>query len=155
MTVDLWMPYLFILVKQNLTLMQGHSGSAKAKNQRCTLSATKQAKSIKLATTVGHFLLDLGLVVDVVVAAVVVVVVVVDVGGGVVVVVGGGGGGVFSAVVVVVVLILFFTKLIFNLYIAPYSDYIFELLTRSRKGVLRTQKLRTALEGALTSILSL
>ena len=61
MTVDLWMPYLLMLVSMTLTLMQGHSGSAKAKNQRCMLSATKQAISIELATTVGHFLLDLDL----------------------------------------------------------------------------------------------
>ena len=38
-----------------------HSGSAKAKNQLCMLSATKQAICIKLATTVGHFLCDLDL----------------------------------------------------------------------------------------------
>ena len=49
-----------MLVQMTLTLMQGHSGSAKAKTQRCMLSATKQL-SIKLATTVGHFLLDLDL----------------------------------------------------------------------------------------------
>ena len=54
MTVDLWMPYMLILVLMTLTLMQGHSGSAK--NQRCMLSATKQAISIKLATTVGPFI---------------------------------------------------------------------------------------------------
>ena len=38
-----------------LTLMKGHSGSVKAKNQRCILSETKQAISIKLAATVGLF----------------------------------------------------------------------------------------------------
>ena len=32
-----------------MTLMQGHSGSANAKDQQCMLSATKQAISIKLA----------------------------------------------------------------------------------------------------------
>ena len=32
-----------------LTLMQGHSGSAKAKNQHCMLSATKPAASSKLS----------------------------------------------------------------------------------------------------------
>ena len=39
----------------NLDLDLDHSGSAKAKNQRCMLSATKQTISIKLATTVGLF----------------------------------------------------------------------------------------------------
>ena len=34
---------------------------AKANNQRCMLSATKQAISIKLATTVGHFYMTLTL----------------------------------------------------------------------------------------------
>ena len=38
-----------------------HSGLAKAKYQRCTLSETKQAISNKLAATVGHFLRDLDL----------------------------------------------------------------------------------------------
>ena len=36
-----------------LTLMQGHNGSAKAKDQRWIISKAKQAISIKLATTVG------------------------------------------------------------------------------------------------------
>ena len=36
-----------------------HSGSAKAKNKRCMLSATKQARGIKPATKVGRFLRDL------------------------------------------------------------------------------------------------
>ena len=45
---------MFILM--TLTLMQGYSGSVKAKNQRCMPSATEQAISIKLATTVGHFM---------------------------------------------------------------------------------------------------
>ena len=41
-----------------LFLMQGHSGSPKAKHQRYNnLSATKQAISVKLATTVGLVLL--------------------------------------------------------------------------------------------------
>ena len=58
--VDLWMPYILMLVLMRLTLMQGHNGSAKAKQiQRCMLSATKQAISIKLASTVGHCLHDL------------------------------------------------------------------------------------------------
>ena len=39
-----------------LALTQGHSGSANAKNQRCMLLVAKQAISIKLATTVGHFM---------------------------------------------------------------------------------------------------
>ena len=52
---------MLMLVLMTLTLMQGHSGSAKARNQRSMLSATKQAISIKLATKVGHFLRDLDL----------------------------------------------------------------------------------------------
>ena len=59
--VDLWMPNILMLVSITLTLMQGHSELAKATIQRCVLSATKQARSIKLATTVGNFLHDLGL----------------------------------------------------------------------------------------------
>ena len=55
MTVDLCMSYLLMLVSMTLTLMQGHSGSAKAKIQYWFILKTKQAKSIKLATTVGHF----------------------------------------------------------------------------------------------------
>ena len=35
--------------------MKGHSGSVKAITQHCMLSATKQAISMTLATTVGHF----------------------------------------------------------------------------------------------------
>ena len=54
MTVDLWMPYIIMLVLMTLTMMQVHSGPAKAKNQCCMLSATKQAISIQLATVVGH-----------------------------------------------------------------------------------------------------
>ena len=61
MMVDLWMLYMVILILMTLTLMKGHSGLAKAKNQGCMLLATKQAISIKLATTVGHFLCDLDL----------------------------------------------------------------------------------------------
>ena len=53
MTVDVWMPYMLMLVLMTLTPMHGHSVSAKAKTQRFMLSATKQAISIKLATTVG------------------------------------------------------------------------------------------------------
>ena len=44
-----------MLVLMTLTLMHGHSGSAKAKNESCMLSATKQSRSIILATNVGHF----------------------------------------------------------------------------------------------------
>ena len=43
---------MLMLVSMTLTLMQGQSGSTKANNHR---SATKQAISIKLAITVGHF----------------------------------------------------------------------------------------------------
>ena len=46
---------MLMLVSMTLTLMQGHSGSAKAKKNRfCMLLATKQAMSIELATMVGH-----------------------------------------------------------------------------------------------------
>ena len=60
-TVDLWMPHMLALISMILTLMQGHSGSAKAKNLRCMLAATKQAISIKLATTTGQFYVTLTL----------------------------------------------------------------------------------------------
>ena len=59
MTIDLWMAYMLMAALMTLTLMQGHSGSGKAKNQLCMLSATEQTISIKLATRVGHFLRDL------------------------------------------------------------------------------------------------
>ena len=56
MTVDLSMPYIMLmLVLMTVTLMQGHSGSAKANSQRSMLSTTEQAITIKLATTVGLF----------------------------------------------------------------------------------------------------
>ena len=55
------MPYMLMLVAMTLDSMQGHSRSAKANHQRCMLSATKQTLSIKLSTTVGHFLCDLDL----------------------------------------------------------------------------------------------
>ena len=58
MTVDLGMPDMLMLVPVTLNWMQGYSGSAKANNSRGILSATKQAISIKLATTLGHFLCD-------------------------------------------------------------------------------------------------
>ena len=45
---------MLMLVLMTLTLMHGHSGSTKAKDQNCRLSATKQTISIKLGTTVGH-----------------------------------------------------------------------------------------------------
>ena len=50
-----------ILIPLTLTLMQGHRVSAKANKSALNAqsSATKQAISIKLATTVGHFLCDL------------------------------------------------------------------------------------------------
>ena len=51
---------MLLLVLMTLTLMQAHSGSAKAKNQRCMLSATKQAISIKLST-VGFFFFNVTL----------------------------------------------------------------------------------------------
>ena len=52
---------MLTLVLMTLNLMQGHSWSAKANNQRSMLSATKQALSIKLSTTVVSrpFLCDL------------------------------------------------------------------------------------------------
>ena len=53
-----------MLVSMILTLMQGRSGSAKATNQDCMLSASKQAICIKLPTKVGHFLRDLDLAND-------------------------------------------------------------------------------------------
>ena len=52
---------MLMLVLMTLTCMQGHSGTAKAKNQRCMLSAAKPAISMKLATKVGHFYLTLTL----------------------------------------------------------------------------------------------
>ena len=50
---------MLMLVSMTLTLMQGHSGSAKAKSQRWIISTSKQAISIKLATTVSQLLRDL------------------------------------------------------------------------------------------------
>ena len=65
MPVDLWMPYIYIymlmLTLMTLTLMQGHSGSAMAKNQHLMVPATEQAISIKIAATVGHFYVTLTL----------------------------------------------------------------------------------------------
>ena len=51
----------FMLVSMILTLMQGHSGSAKAKYERRIISTTKQAISIRLPTTVGHIFVTLTL----------------------------------------------------------------------------------------------
>ena len=58
---DLCMAYLFMLISMTLTLMQGHSVSAKENIQWWIILITKQARSINLATstTVGHFLRDL------------------------------------------------------------------------------------------------
>ena len=55
------MPYYIHARSMALILMQGYSGSAKAKHQRRMLSATKQTISIKLAPTVGRFLRDFDL----------------------------------------------------------------------------------------------
>ena len=55
MTIDLWMPYMLMLLLTHMTLMQGHSGSARPTNQICMLSATTQAISIKLAIMVALF----------------------------------------------------------------------------------------------------
>ena len=53
---------MLMLILMTLTLMQGHSGSANAKNQCCCMpSATKQAISIKIATNAGHFYMTLTL----------------------------------------------------------------------------------------------
>ena len=51
--------YYVMLVSMTLTLMQGHSGSANAKNQRSMLSASKQAISISAAAVGDYFLRDL------------------------------------------------------------------------------------------------
>ena len=56
MTVDLYGAYMITLYSMTLTLMQGHSGSANVRIQYWIISTTKQAMSIKLATTVGHFM---------------------------------------------------------------------------------------------------
>ena len=61
MTVDLCIAcnIMLMLVSMTLTLMQGHGGSAKANILFLIVSLAKQATSVKLATTVGHFLRDL------------------------------------------------------------------------------------------------
>ena len=43
-TVDVWMPYMLMLVSMTLALMQGHSGSAKAKtiSVACSRQLSKQ-----------------------------------------------------------------------------------------------------------------
>ena len=48
-----------MLVSITLTLLQGHIGRQKKTNQRRIISATKQAISIELATSVGSCLHDL------------------------------------------------------------------------------------------------
>ena len=59
--VDLCMAYMLMLMLMlmTLTFMQGHSGLAKAKNQRWIILTTKQAISVKLATMVDHFYVTL------------------------------------------------------------------------------------------------
>ena len=59
MTVDLCMAYLLVLILMTLTLVQGHSGSANANKSALNYLENKQATSITLATTVGHYLRDL------------------------------------------------------------------------------------------------
>ena len=60
MMVDLYTAYMLMLVSMTLTLMQGHSGSAEGKKFNFRIiSTSKQIISVKLATTVGHFLHDL------------------------------------------------------------------------------------------------
>ena len=49
---------MFMVMLMTLALVQGHSVSAKAENQRWIISTTKQAICIKLAKTVCHFLPD-------------------------------------------------------------------------------------------------
>ena len=62
MTVDLCMVYMLMLVSMTLTLIhRGHRGSAKTTIQCWIILTTKQATSIKLATTVGHFYMTLTL----------------------------------------------------------------------------------------------
>ena len=53
------MAYLLMLISMTLTLMQGHSGLAKANIQCLIILTTKQATHIKLATKVGQFLCEL------------------------------------------------------------------------------------------------
>ena len=56
------MSYLVTLVLLNMTLMQGHSGSANAKqtfNVELSQQLFQQATSNKLATGAGHLLHDL------------------------------------------------------------------------------------------------
>ena len=48
--------YIDLGIYAHARLMEGHSGSAKAKIQCWIISTTKQATSIKLATTVGLFM---------------------------------------------------------------------------------------------------
>ena len=61
MTVELCMAYklYYHAVPMTLTLMQGHSGSAKTKTQFGIIWTSKQATSITFATTVGQVLRDI------------------------------------------------------------------------------------------------
>ena len=52
---------MLMLVAMISILMQGHSGSLNAKFQLGIISTTKQATSIKLSTTAGHFFVTLTL----------------------------------------------------------------------------------------------
>ena len=61
MSVDSWMPYALKLSFDDRGLDARSQWIGKGKHQRCMLSATKQAISIKLATTVGPFLRGLDL----------------------------------------------------------------------------------------------
>ena len=62
MTVDLWIPYNYDFARfDDFDLDALSQWDGKPKYQRCMLSATKRAISIKLATTVGHILRDLDL----------------------------------------------------------------------------------------------
>ena len=63
MLVDLHIAYMLMLVSITLTLMPGHSGSAKAKqiHVECSRQLSKQQLSIKLVTTLGHVYVTLTL----------------------------------------------------------------------------------------------
>ena len=61
MRVNLWMPYMFILVLMTLTVMQVHSGSAKAKQSALHALGTQQAISIKTFYNGRPFFRDLDL----------------------------------------------------------------------------------------------
>ena len=57
MKVDLFMGHILVVVSMLLTLMHGHGSSAEERMQLCIISTTKQAIKIKLAATVGFFVL--------------------------------------------------------------------------------------------------